>query len=87
MQKIAVPEMVHRWDEIAIQLGFDPVEIQRIKQNHQPHPVENACKKMLWEWRSICSNTLKSDLAKDLIQAVNDAEYAFYAEQFNTGLK
>ena len=80
LQSLVVPEIVHKWDSIAIHLEFKPVEIDTIKRNHQPHPVEEACKRMLWIWRE------KSDNAKNLIKAIKDVGYAKYAEDFNTGL-
>ena len=74
--------MVDRWYSIAIQLEFRPVYLDRIKQNHQPHPVEEACQRMFIEWQNNTNNTSNSDLAKDLIKAVNDVEYAVHADKF-----
>ena len=38
LQSLVVPEMVDKWDSIAIQLGFNSVEIDKIKRttNHIP---------------------------------------------------
>ena len=81
LQSLVVPKIVDKWDSIAIQLEFKPVEIDNIKRNHQPHPVEEACEKMLWGWRKT------SDNAQDLIKAVNDVGYARHADDFKKGLK
>ena len=81
LQSLVVPEMVDKWDSIAIQLEFNPVEIAKIKRNHQPRPVEEACQSMLWRWRQVSNN------AEDLITAINDVGYVRHADDFKTGLK
>ena len=84
LQKLAVPEIVDKWDSIAIQLGFNPVQIGRIEENHQERPVERSCQKMLWGW--LDSSPKSSELANNLIKAINDVEYVSYAEEFKKGL-
>ena len=81
LQSFVVPEMVDKWDSIAIQLEFKPVEINTIKRNHQPQPVEEVCKSMLWGWLETSGN------AKDLIRAIKEVGYAKHADDFKTGLK
>ena len=81
LRSLVVPEMVDKWDCIAIQLGFNPIEINTIERNHQTRPVEKACKEMLWEWRRV------SDNAEDLIRAIKDVGYVRHADDFKQGLK
>ena len=81
LQSLVVPKMVDKWDSIAIQLEFKPVEIHNIKRNHQSHPVEEACEKMLWGWQKT------SDNAQDLIKAVKNVGYTRHADDFKKGLK
>jgi len=84
LQEHVVPVIVNNWDSIAIHLEFDPVQVKRIEVNHQPRPVEDSCKKMLRQWSDI--SAINCDLAEDLIQAINDVEYVFYAKEFRKGL-
>ena len=86
LRELVVPEMVDKWYNIGIQLGYHPVELDRIKQNHQPRPVEEACQNMFHRWLEGTKNTLNSDLANNLIKAI-DTEYPAYADEFNKGLK
>ena len=85
LQKLAIPKIVNRWDSIAIQLDFDPVQINKIEENHQELPVETSCQKMLWGW--LDSSSENSNRAKDLIQAIKDVELVCYAEELKTGFK
>ena len=85
LQKLAIPKIVNRWNSIAIQLDFDPVQINKIEENHQELPVETSCQKMLWEW--LDSSSENSNRAKDLIQAIKDVELVCYAEELKTGFK
>ena len=84
LKKLVVPEIANKWDSIATQLDFDSVQINTIEENHQELPVERSCQKMLWGWLE--SSSRHSNLAEDLIQAINDADYVRYAEEFKTGL-
>ena len=85
LQKLVVPVIVDKWDSIAIQLEFDPVQVRRIEENHQSRPVEDSCKKMLRGWLE--SSSRNCDLAGNLIQAINDVEYVCHAEEFRKGLQ
>ena len=79
--------MVDKWYSVGIQLEFQPTQLNKIKDNHQPCPVEETCQRMFIEWQNSTNNTSKSDLAKDLIKAVNDVGYAVHADTFKRGLK
>ena len=79
LQNLAVPLIVDKWDSIAIQLEFDPVQIRKIEENHQELPVEKSCQKMLWGW--LDSSLRNSKLTNNLIEAINDVEYVCYAEE------
>ena len=85
LQKLVVPLIVDQWDSIAIHLEFNPVQISKIKENHQELPVEKSCQKMLWGW--LDSSSSHHDLANKLIQAIIDAEYVSYAEHFKRGFR
>ena len=84
LQKLVIHEIVDRWDSIAIQLDFDPVQIKRIEENHKELPVERSCERMLWGWLE--SSARNPNHATDLIEAINDVEYVCHAEDFKKGL-
>ena len=86
LQNLVVDEIADKWDSIAIHLRFDPVEIKIIKQNHQPCPVDSACREMLLNWKRE-NFTSPSNLEPDLIKAVKDVGFGALAEMFRNGLK
>jgi len=70
-----------RWHDIGVQLHFTGEELSEIEKNHQPVPVQDCCKSMLYLWkrRTACVT------AKQLINAIDEAGYTNYASQLQKG--
>ena len=79
--------MVDKWYSIGIQLEFQPIQLNKIKDNHQPCPVEETCEKMFMEWLKSTKISWKPNLQNDLIEAVKNVGYAVHADKFKKGMK
>ncbi|XP_065893193.1 uncharacterized protein [Dysidea avara] len=66
-----------RWHDIGIQLKFGVEELDQIDKNNQSPKVEECCKAMLYSWKRRTTGVM----AKELIDAIEEAGNAAYASQ------
>ena len=81
LRKLVKDKIIDKWEDIAIQLGFTPVQIQAIKNGHKGQPVKNCCTDMLFGW--IDSGQSKNP--EDLIEAIRDVGNGFLADKLKEG--
>ena len=81
LQKFVVPKISSRWDDIATQLHFTKEQINEIGKNIKPTRVEECCKEMLLMWKE----QTKEASADTLIEAIEEAENAAYADELRKG--
>ena len=70
-----------RWHDIGIQLKFGVEELDQIDKNNQSPKVEECCKAMLYSWKRRTTGVM----AKELIDAIEEAGNAAYASQLTQG--
>jgi len=75
-------KIVDKWDQIAIQLGFIPAQIQVIKDGHKAKSVKDCCREMLFDW---IDNPQSENPDKDLVEAVREVGYGYQADIFEKG--
>ena len=82
LRKLVQNKIVDHWQNIAIQLGITTAQIETIKGNHKELPVQECCRKMLFDW--IESKQSKNP-GESLIEAVDEVGRGFYAQMLRQG--
>ena len=82
LRKLVKDQIVDKWDQIAIQLGFTPSQIQAIKNGHKAKSVKDCCSEMLFDW---LDNLQSANPNKDLVEAVREVGYGYQADIFDKG--
>ena len=84
LRRFVKDKITDKWEEIAIQLGFTPAQIQAIKKGHEGRSVKTCCTDMLFDW---IDNTQSSNPPKDLklVEAIREVGYGYQADQFKEG--
>ena len=82
LRRLVKDKITDKWEEIAIQLGFTPAEIQKIKKDHEKRSVQTCCTDMLIGW---IDSTQSNNPAKDLVAAIREVEYRHQADEIEEG--
>ena len=82
LRKLVKDKITDKWEEIAIQLGFTPAQIQAIKNDHQARSVKTCCTDMLFDW---IDSTQSNNPDEDLVKAIREVGYGYQADQFEEG--
>ena len=82
LRKLVKNKIIDKWDQIAIQLGFTPAEIQAIKNSHRAKSVGVCCTEMLFDW---IDNVQSANPDKALVDAIKEVEYGYQADILNAG--